>query len=1689
LVQVKPLQPVSAPIKNSLTNKNQIVVDMTAISSPTNGGSPIISYELQYDNNSGGITYTTLVGASATPSMALQYTLSSLISGKSYMFKYRGINIYGDGVFSNPTTIVAGNIPSQPSSPTVSYSSSDIKITWTDSSDMGGLSATKYRVKVKLTDGSYKEDTTNCDGTDSTIKTNKYCDIPMSVFWTTPYSFKLNDAVVAKVEVENSLGWSAQSNDSNTNIVTLLKPTTPSSSPTNGSTTTESQIELNITPISSSPENGGSPINNYTIEWDNGTTKSTWTKVTPSNFTSTSLTLKSPSFTINSGTTYYFKYSASNIYGDSSFSGETSILAAVIPTQPQSVVTSNESDGSVKISWNAPSNIGATSNVSILEYQAQVKASDNNYYSLASCGNISSTSCSISMSTFFKSPYNLVLGNDIVAEVKARNVLGWGSYSSASSTNASTKSLPQTPTTPPIRNSSTSQTNIFVDITSLTSTQTGLSPILSYNLQWDQGVPGYYTNYAGYDNDNTNLNFNISSGIISGKTYSFKYRAKNIYGWGAFSSVTSIIAATISSTPSAVSVTDSGSDVKFSWTAPNSGGNTISNYKITISTDNGSSYAEILSNCDGTDSTIKLQLFCTVPMSLLNSSPYSCTPGQLIRAKIKAENSIGWSAESTPNTTGSLCQTVPSIPSSVPSKGVSTSMSQVEVDIAPLSTGSETGYSTITGYEISWDQGKSSYLSLIGLSTNFTKTSYLITSGISVGVTYAFKYRAKNIHGWGDYSSPGSILAASPPNKMSTITFSITGTQLTLNWLKPSANGSDITAYSIRIQQKDGFFSPTASCDTSIPNNLVTTFSCTFDQSILSSTPYNLLQGDYIIVKASATNSIGTGPFSDINTTSPKIMIAPPTPTSPITDGSSTNETQIDLNIPNPSNDGGSPITSYNLQWNSCSGSTFTPVTSITYPNLNQNILHTDSSITSGVTCQYKYTLTNIVGTSLESPVVSILASTIPDKMSIPTLTVIGKNIEVTVLKPNERGSSITSYIFQIKDSINVFNTVSNCSIDLVTFKCTFSMSDMLSTPFSLTTSNDIVSQVSAVNSNGQGSYSDPSTPFSVQSLPSTPVAPGVGSNTKDNQAEITITHLTGISTGNSAILSYQIECDSAGNNAFSVVTGNHPASTFLGTSYTYTGLSKGSTYNCKYKAINVYGSSPYSSSTAYKTATIPDQMSPLVSLNNGPNVKITFGLPDNKGDSITSVYILIQQKDGGFSSISGCNSANPGMGNLITNLNCSFSMSELLKSPFNLLKDDYVYVKAAAENSYGKGAYSILNTSSNAAIMKKIPDTPSNAPSTSSVTKTQVVIAMTAVSSPNDGGSSVTSYNLQYDNATNGVTWTDLVGYSPDSTNLTFTKTGLSTGSQYKFRYRVKNVHGWSSSFSPILSVYAAVTPSQPTTVTTSLVGTDVKVSWDLSDDGGLPITKYEIKFQDNTSAYKLETTNCDGTQSSIISQKYCLIPMLSLASSPLSLPLDTLLVGKVSATNIIGTSTSSSPNTTGIKVQGKPLSPPSIPTEGTNTNDSQIEVDYTALVSPNTGYSSVTSYSLEWDSGSNGLSFTPLVGYSSDSLNLTYTKIGLTSGQNYIFKYRAKNIYGWGPYSSDVTIKASTIPSKLSLPPTTTNDNTNVKISWGVAYDGGETISEYKIEIKQKNNSFSQVSSCLGTNATIISNRECLV
>lgn len=140
-------------------------------------------------------------------------------------------------------------------------------------------------------------------------------------------------------------------------------------------------------------------------------------------------------------------------------------IAARFPDEPLAPRTANTAT-SVTITWEEPFN-GATS---IVAYRVEIGTNVLNGFDLEKtyCNAeydatiIESRSCSIPMSIFTESPFNLAQGDEIVARVYAINAIGESDVSELSSTHSTTGALvqqrPLKPATLPSRGSETTIT-------------------------------------------------------------------------------------------------------------------------------------------------------------------------------------------------------------------------------------------------------------------------------------------------------------------------------------------------------------------------------------------------------------------------------------------------------------------------------------------------------------------------------------------------------------------------------------------------------------------------------------------------------------------------------------------------------------------------------------------------------------------------------------------------------------------------------------------------------------------------------------------------------------------------------------------------------------------------------------------------------------------------------------------------------------------------------------------------------------------------------------------------------------------------------------------------------------------------------------------------------------------------------
>lgn len=110
-----------------------------------------MSYVIYWDNGDSSADFIELVGS---PSQLTQttYTVSDSIQvGKSYRFKVKAVNKWGDGTFSNSLSVLASSRPAtiQPAATTsVDALSGDLVIQWTEP-DAHGSALQSFVIQIK----------------------------------------------------------------------------------------------------------------------------------------------------------------------------------------------------------------------------------------------------------------------------------------------------------------------------------------------------------------------------------------------------------------------------------------------------------------------------------------------------------------------------------------------------------------------------------------------------------------------------------------------------------------------------------------------------------------------------------------------------------------------------------------------------------------------------------------------------------------------------------------------------------------------------------------------------------------------------------------------------------------------------------------------------------------------------------------------------------------------------------------------------------------------------------------------------------------------------------------------------------------------------------------------------------------------------------------------------------------------------------------------------------------------------------------------------------------------------------------------------------------------------------------------------------------------------------------------------
>ena len=135
----------------------------------------------------------------------------------------------------------------------------------------------------------------------------------------------------------------------------------------------------------------------------------------------------------------------------------------------------------------------------------------------------------------------------------------------------------------------------------------------------------------------------MAEDLTNGETYKFKVQSFNSYGYSEFSDEVAILCATAPDQPAVPSTSVFENTVVVQWDAPADNGTPILGYHLYLKKQDGT-YAEELTDCDGSSSQIVADTSCTVPLSTLTAEPFLLVQGAQVNVVVSAYNAYGESA-------------------------------------------------------------------------------------------------------------------------------------------------------------------------------------------------------------------------------------------------------------------------------------------------------------------------------------------------------------------------------------------------------------------------------------------------------------------------------------------------------------------------------------------------------------------------------------------------------------------------------------------------------------------------------------------------------------------------------------------------------------------------------------------------------------------------------------------------------------------------------------------------------------------------------------------------------------------------------------------------------------------------------------------------------------------------------------
>ena len=510
----------------------------------------------------------------------------------------------------------------------------------------------------------------------------------------------------------------------------------------------------------------------------------------------------------------------------------------------------------------------------------------------------------------------------------------------------------------------------------------------------------------------------------------------------------------------------------------------------------------------------------------------------------------------------------------------------------------------------------------------------------------------------------------------------------------------------------------------------------------------------------------------------------------------------IDVSWEAPEDDGGTPITRYEVQWSpdgvsgwNNAGSTADGMT-LTFKN---------TGMTFGTTRHYRVAARNSRGLSAWSNPPYAMATTLSGVPGQPSLTVRATDantIALTWTEPADNGDPITGYEIEWSADGSVGSWAA-----LTTPGATDTSYD--DTPLNPGTQRYY--QIRAVNGTGNGSWS------TARNATTPPAVPGAPTNVQavaNGENAINLTWEPPSDDGGAAITGYELHVSADNDTTYSRLTSPSASAR----SHTHGGLQPGDGRHYKLRARNRAGLGGFSEAVFASTLSgVPTAPSLTARANGASEIKLSWTKPDDRGSDITG-YDLQQSDDG----------------NNWHFLGGSISAGDLEYVHTGLSGGTTKHYRIRAVNGNGEGEWS---ASRSARTDAGGPDAPVL---TLTVTgDNQIDLSWTV---PANNGSSIRGYWVER-SVDGDEPWERL---SSNTTTTSYSDDDLYRGMTRYYRVAAYNGTGtgpYSDAESATTTGDPATAPEPPTLLRFSAVGRNqVTIAWDPpDDDGGAPVSGYE--------------------------------------------------------------------------------------------------------------------------------------------------------------------------------------------------------------------------------------------------------